>query len=254
MADRTSDAEAKLRDIVSKNPKDVDAIVALANILHRQKSYVEAAKIFTQAIDASGEPKKSDWSLYFARGVAYDAAKDWKNAEPDLIQAAKLDPEQPVVLNYLGYSWVDRSVSPEKGLDLIRKAVELRPNDGDIVDSLGWAYYKLARYDDATEELERAVELKPQSWEINDHLGDVYWKTDRKLEAKFQWLHALTLEIDDDKRGPIERKITEGLEPVEREMEARKAAERAQPPQQDAPRPKTDDRAEATPGKPAEAN
>jgi tetratricopeptide (TPR) repeat protein len=114
-------------------------------------------------------------------------------------------------------------------MDLIKKAVELRPNDGDIVDSLGWAYYRLGKYPEATTELERAVELKPQSWEINDHLGDVYWKTNRKLEAKFQWLHALTLEIEPEKRVTIERKINEGLEKIEAEQTAAKQAENATP-------------------------
>src|SRR5690606_8423362 len=123
-----------------------------------------------------------------------------------------------------GYSWVDRGVNYDQGMEYIKKAVELRPNDGDIVDSLGWAYYRHGKYPEATTELERAVELKPQSWEINDHLGDVYWKTGRKLEAKFQWLHALSLDIEDDKRGPIERKLNEGLEKVEaEEFEAKKA-------------------------------
>jgi tetratricopeptide (TPR) repeat protein len=109
-----------------------------------------------------------------------------------------------------------------KGMDLIRKAVELRPNDGDIVDSLGWAYYQQGHYDEALTELEGAIDLKPLSWEINDHLGDVYWKVGRKLDAKFQWLHALTYDVDPDKRSLIERKIRDGLESVEAESEQKR--------------------------------
>jgi tetratricopeptide (TPR) repeat protein len=226
-SERIPEAEKKLRELIAEDRNDIDAIVALGNLLHRQKSYKEAAEVFSQAVDATVEPKKSDWSLFFARGVAYDAAKDWRHAEKDLQTAVDLDPEQAVALNYLGYSWVDRGISFERGMDLIKKAVELRPNDGDIVDSLGWAYYRLGKYPEATTELERAVELKPQSWEINDHLGDVYWKTNRKLEAKFQWLHALTLEIEPEKRIQIERKINEGLEKIEAEQTAAKQAENA---------------------------
>jgi tetratricopeptide (TPR) repeat protein len=228
-ADRMDDAEAKLRELITADPKDRDAIMALGNLLHRKKDYAGAADTFTKAVDLLPTPEKSDWPLFFARGVAYDGAKDFTKAEADLVTANKLDPQQPIVLNYLGYSWVDRRRNVDQGLDLIKKAVELRPNDGDIVDSLGWAYYRLGKLAEATTELERAVEQKPQSWEINDHLGDVYWKTDRKLEARFQWLHALSLDIEDDKRAPIERKIKEGLEPVEAEADAQRAAQAATP-------------------------
>ena len=226
-SDRIPEAEQQLKTLIAEDKNDVDVIVALGNLQHREKRYQEAASTFSQAIEATAEPKKSDWSLFFARGVAYDVGKNWRLAEKDLQMAVDLDAEQPIALNYLGYSWVDRGKKVEQGLDLIKKAVDMRPNDGDIVDSLGWAYYRLGKYPEATTELERAVELKPESWEINDHLGDVYWKTDRKLEAKFQWLHALTLEIDDEKRKQIERKLKEGLEPVEAEQMATKQAENA---------------------------
>ncbi|BCJ90188.1 hypothetical protein IZ6_09230 [Terrihabitans soli] len=236
-ADKMKEALDQLRALVAEDKNDTDAIIALGGLLHREKNYKEAAEVYSLAVDGLAEPKKSDWSVYFSRGVSYDQAKDWRKAEKDLQTSIDLDPEQAVALNYLGYSWVDRGTAIEKGMDLIKKAVDLRPNDGDIVDSLGWAYYRQGKYPEATTELERAVELKPQSWEINDHLGDVYWKTDRKLEAKFQWLHALTLEIDADKRGPIEKKISEGLDVVEAEQQAAKQAENAASP--DAQKPAT---------------
>ncbi len=250
MADRTSEAEAKLRELIVRQSEG-------RRRDHRARQTSASAEVLCrgrQGLHTGGRRDRASrrsptGRSIFARGVAYDAAKNWKHAEPDLVQAgSKLDPEQPVVLNYLGYSWVDRAVdSGERSWISSARRSTLRPNDGDIVDSLGWAYYRRPSYDDATEELERAVELKPQSWEINDHLGDVYWKTDRKLEAKFQWLHALTLEIDDDKRGLIERKITEGLEPVEagdRGQEGRRACPATAA---GCTAPKTDDRAEATP-------
>ncbi|MGQ4275297.1 tetratricopeptide repeat protein [Terrihabitans sp. B22-R8] len=260
---REAEAETRLRTLIAEDPKDRDAIVALANLLHRKKDYPAAAETFSKAVALiEGEAKKSDWALFFARGVAYDAGKDFPRAEADLVKSNELDPEQPVVLNYLGYSWVDRGMHIDKGLELIKKAVDLRPNDGDIIDSLGWAYYRLGKYAEATTELERAVEQKPQSWEINDHLGDVYWKTDRKLEARFQWLHALSLDIEDEKRGPIERKLKEGLEPVEAEIAAQRAAERGEPVPPPSPAPASppenpvgtekDSRADVpTPGEPA---
>jgi tetratricopeptide (TPR) repeat protein len=236
-SERLQDAEKQLRQLIAQDKNDIDAIVTLGGLLHRDKKYKDAAEVYSQAVDATAEPKKSDWSLFFSRGVSYDQAKEWRKAEKDLQTSIDLDPEQAVALNYLGYSWVDRGSNVEKGMDLIKKAVDLRPNDGDIVDSLGWAYYRQGKYPEATTELERAVELKPHSWEINDHLGDVYWKTGRKLEAKFQWLHALSLEIDDEKHDPIERKIKDGLEVVEAEQQAAKQAENAASP--DAQKPAT---------------
>lgn len=229
-SDRSTEAQQQLREIIAQDKNDIDAILTLGGLLHKDKNYKEAAAVYSQAVDATAEPKKSDWALFFSRGVSYDQAKEWRKAEQDLQTSIDLDPEQPMSLNYLGYSWVDRGTAVEKGTELIKKAVDLRPNDGDIVDSLGWAYYRQAKYPEATTELERAVELKPHSWEINDHLGDVYWKTNRKLEAKFQWLHALSLEIDAEKRGPIERKIKDGLEVVEAEQQAAKQAENAASP------------------------
>ncbi|MDX6807349.1 tetratricopeptide repeat protein [Terrihabitans rhizophilus] len=253
--ERQDEAEAKLRDLIGKDASDRNAVVALGHLLHRKKDYAGAAEMFGKAIALiDGEPKKSDWPLFFARGVAYDGSKEFPKAEADLKRANELDPNQPAVLNYLGYSWVDRGLNVEQGLELIKKAVELRPNDGDIIDSLGWAYFKLGKYAEATAELERAVEQKPQSWEINDHLGDVYWKTDRKLEAGFQWLHALSLDIDPEKRPAIERKIKEGLEPEKPAAEARKVdpvtpAEPAAP--ADAPAVSAPAPSEAAPAAPA---
>jgi tetratricopeptide (TPR) repeat protein len=224
---KLKEAQAQLETLIYRAPNDLDAYVALGGLLHREKKYDEAAKVYTRAIATVEAPKPQHWSLFFARAVAYDGAKHWNKAEADLKKAVELSGEQATLLNYLGYSWVDRRINVDKGLDLIRAAVEMRPNDGDIVDSLGWAYYRLGRYEDAVTELERAIDLRPQSWEINDHLGDVYWKVDRRLEARFQWAHARDLKPDEEKLALIERKLAEGLDTVEAELDRKRAEERA---------------------------
>jgi tetratricopeptide (TPR) repeat protein len=126
-------------------------------------------------------------------------------------KALDLLPDQPNVLNYLGYSWIDQGVNLDDGMKMIKRAVEQRPDDGYIVDSLGWAYFRIGNYDDAMKNLERAVELRPEDPTINDHLGDAYWRVGRKLEAKFQWAHARDLKPEPDDLPKIEEKIANGL-------------------------------------------
>ncbi len=154
---------------------------------------------------------RSNWSLYYVRGIAYERSKDWARSESDLKKALELYPDQPVVLNYLGYSWIDQGINLDEGMKMIRKAVELRPDDGYIVDSLGWAHFRLGAYDDAVRELERAVELRPQDPVMNDHLGDAYWRVGRELEARFQWSHAKDLKPEPADLAKIEVKLKDGL-------------------------------------------
>ena len=115
------------------------------------------------------------------------------------------------MLNYLGYSWIDQGANLDEGMRMIRRAVEQRPDDGYIVDSLGWAYYRIHNYEEAVKQLERAVELKPDDPTINDHLGDVYWKTGRVLEARVQWSHARDLKPDPEDLVKINQKLASGL-------------------------------------------
>ncbi len=156
-------------------------------------------------------PDRSVWSLYYVRGIAYERSKQWDKAEADLKKALELSPEQPLVMNYLGYSWIDQGINLEEGMKLIRRAVELRPDDGYIVDSLGWAHYRLGKFEDAVRELERAVELRPQDPVMNDHLGDAYWRVGRKIEAGFQWSHARDLKPEPEDLKKIEAKLKDGL-------------------------------------------
>jgi tetratricopeptide (TPR) repeat protein len=209
--EKKDEARERLQDLVKEQPADIEGLFALANVLRAGKKYAEAGETYTRILGLLGEIKREHWSIYYFRGICFERSKQWPLAEKDFQQALKLFPDQPQVLNYLGYSWVDHGVNLDTALEMIRKAVSLRPKDGYIVDSLGWAYYRLGRFAEATVELERAVELTPNDPTINDHLGDVYWKTDRKLEARFQWGHALEMKPEPEDLPKIQQKLKEGL-------------------------------------------
>jgi Flp pilus assembly protein TadD len=194
--------------------------VALGNVLRARKHFAECADAYTKAIDAIEAPSKSNWLVFYFRGICYERAHQWPKAEADLKEALKLFPEQPHVLNYLGYSWIDQGVNLDEGMAMIKRAVQQRPDDGYIVDSLGWAYYKLGNYDEAVSQLERAVQLKPEDPTINDHLGDAYWRIGRELEARFQWAHARDLNPDPADLPEIEAKLKSGL-PAETSSQAK---------------------------------
>ncbi len=208
---RPDEAVKFLTGIVAAHPQDVEALTTLGNIQREQKKYGEAIQTYTTALAALPQGDKSAWGLLYYRGISYERDKQWANAEADFKHALELYPDQPLVLNYLGYSWVDRGEHLDEAFKMLRQAVALRPEDGYVVDSLGWAHYKLGEYDEAVKELERAIELKPSDPTINDHLGDAYWRIGRKLEAKFQWNHARDMNPDPEDRPKIEKKIAEGL-------------------------------------------
>ena len=208
---KPDDAIKYLKDIVASHPKDLDALTTLGNVQREQKRYAEAATTYTQALDALPNDDRSSWTLLYFRAISYERAKDWPKAEADFQHALQLEPDQPLVLNYLGYSWVDRGEHLDDAFKMLRKAVALRPEDGFIVDSLGWADYRLGDYDGAVKELERAITLKPGDPTINDHLGDAYWRTGHKLEAQFQWNHARDLNPESDDLPAILDKVAHGL-------------------------------------------
>ena len=210
--DRKDEALEHLEAIVKEQPNDPDALLALANLQRSRKLFAESAQTYTKALDASAKRGKNDWTIYYYRGVSYERSKQWPLAEADFRKALEMAPDNPVVLNYLGYSWVDQGIHLDDAFKMLKRAVELRPRDGYIVDSLGWAYYRLGQYDDAVRQLERAIELKPSDPVINDHLGDAYWKVGRKLEARFQWNHARDLEPEPDELPKILRKIEKGMD------------------------------------------
>jgi tetratricopeptide (TPR) repeat protein len=208
--ERKDEAIQKLEKVIAEDPKDIDALNALGNIYRARKDFANAATTYTKALDAIGTPDAGYWSLYYFRGIAFERTKQWPKAEADFKKALELYPEQPMVLNYLGYSWVDQGLNLDEAFAMLKRAVEQRPTDGYIVDSLGWAYYRLGRYDEATRILEKAVELKPSDPVINDHLGDSYYRVGRKLEATFQWNHARDLKPDPDDLPAILKKIERG--------------------------------------------
>jgi tetratricopeptide (TPR) repeat protein len=210
LLDHKDEAVQKLQAIIAADPKDIDALNALGNIYRARKDFANAAATYTKALDVIEKPDAGYWSLYYFRGIAYERTKQWPKAEADFKKALELYPEQPMVLNYLGYSWVDQGMNLDEAFKMLKRAVEQRPTDGYIVDSLGWAYYRLGRYDEATRILEKAVELKPSDPVINDHLGDAYYRVGRKLEATFQWNHARDLKPDPDDLPNILKKIEKG--------------------------------------------
>ena len=192
--DRTDEAKKRLEQLIAEHPKDNEAIIALANILRGRKDFAACADVYSKAISNIATLEKSNWVLFYYRGICYERSHQWPAAEADLKKALELFPDQPLVLNYLGYSWVDQGTNLDEGMNMIRRAVEQRPDDGYIVDSLGWANFRIHNYDEAVKDLERAIELKPEDPTINDHLGDAYWRVGRVLEAHFQWSHAKDFE------------------------------------------------------------
>ena len=218
--DRFADAEALLRKIAAERPDSADPLDELGDILRRREKYAEAVEAYDQAAARMGELQPRHWRLLYARGIALERSKQWPKAEADFLRALTFEPDQPFVLNYLGYSWVEQGQNLDKAEAMIHKAVELRPNDGYIVDSLGWVLYRLGRHDDAVVHLERAVELKPEDPVINDHLGDAYWAVGRRREARYQWTTALASKPEPELKIAIEQKLERGL-PQEASAEAR---------------------------------
>jgi tetratricopeptide (TPR) repeat protein len=214
---RVDQATAQLQAMAAKEPKWASAEIQLGDLMRGQKRFGEAADAYNEAIKrlkAEGMPSR--WALYYSRGIAFERSNQWPLAEADLEHALELKPDQPLVLNYLGYSWIDRGQKLHRGLKMIEKAVELRPDDGYIVDSLGWAHFRLGDYASAVEYLEKALELVPEDPTINDHLGDAYWKSGRTTEARYQWRRALQFKPEKEDVKPIEAKLDGGLPTTKR--------------------------------------
>lgn len=209
--ERYDEALGLLRGSLGGNAEDIEVHSSIGDVLRGQEKYAEAAEAYSKAIALLAEPKERHWTLFYTRGIAYERSKRWGDAERDLKQALKLKPEQPLVMNYLAYSWVEQGMNRTEALAMLRRAVELRPEDGFIIDSLGWAYYQLGDYKSAIKYLEQAILIEPGEATVNDHLGDAYWRVGRKLEARYQWQHALTLKPQEKEVAVIQRKIESGL-------------------------------------------
>jgi tetratricopeptide (TPR) repeat protein len=209
--DRTDEAVSQLKVMASERPNRAEALIELGDILRSHKRFGEAATAYDGAIARTPQPQAGDWRIFYSRGVALERSGQWPRAETDLKHALSLQPEQPLVLNYLGYSWIDKGQNLHDALGMIQRAVQLRPNDGYIVDSLGWAYFRLGDFTQATHYLERAIELLPEDPTINDHLGDAYWRSGREAEARFQWRRALQFQPEAGDVKGIQAKLDHGL-------------------------------------------
>ncbi|MGN6517368.1 MAG: tetratricopeptide repeat protein [Rhizomicrobium sp.] len=205
-------AIADLIAITSKHPDDVAAWTSLGDAYRATSKDNQAIAAYTRAIALLNPPNKNDWQLYFARAVSEENVKNYAAGEADLQAALKLAPEEPQVLNYLGYTWVDQGRNLPQALALLEKARALSPYDGYIVDSVGWAYFRMAKYKEAAEALQAAVLLVPGDPTINEHLGDAYWMAGRKLDARFQWNHALAFNTDPKLKSEIQNKLNNGID------------------------------------------
>ena len=219
--ERTKEAQEKLKDIIARDPANYDALVTLGNIYRSNEEFPLAAETYSAALALRKTLEKDNWRILYYRGIAFERQKIWDKAEADFRKALSLSPEEPLILNYLGYSMIEKKINLNEALGMVKKAVELKPNDGYIVDSLGWAYFQLGDYEEAASNIERAVDLNPADPIIGEHLGDAYWRVGRTLEARFQWQHA-----KDNGPGPedlkrIEEKLLNGLpdEPVTKPAE-----------------------------------
>jgi len=209
--DATEEAVAELEGLAELRPDRFEPLFRLGNMLRAKERFEEAAAAYDRAIERVTDPRREHWTMFYFRGIARERTESWPNAEADFLKALDLEPEQPFVMNYLAYSWIEKKLHLDRAKGMLVRAVELRPDDGYIVDSLGWVYYRLGEYRKGVAFLERAVELRSQDPVINDHLGDAYWRVGRHQEARFQWRRALSLGPDSDEAPAIEKKIESGL-------------------------------------------
>jgi Flp pilus assembly protein TadD len=211
LLERVDEAKVLLERLAADSSQDVRALVTLGDIMRSHKRFAEAVEYYNRVINLTPKPEPKHWIYWYARGTSYERMKKWPQAEVDLLKALQLAPDQPLVLNYLGYSWIDQNRNLKQGMAMIEKAVAAKPDDGYIVDSLGWAHYRLGNFKEAVRHLERAVELRPEDPTLNDHLGDAYWRVGRQREARFQWEQALTLKPEPEEIDKIKAKLQNGL-------------------------------------------
>ncbi|MHB1204158.1 MAG: tetratricopeptide repeat protein [Rhodospirillaceae bacterium] len=208
---KVDEAVAILRNVAKDKGGWPDVYVAIGDMLRVDKKYAEAVSAYDSAIKAAPEGKAGNWALYYSRGIALERSKQWDLAEKDFRKALEIKPDEPNVLNYLGYSYLDRGEKLPEARKLIEAAYAKRPDAPEIMDSLGWVLYVTGEYDKAVEYLEKAVEGAAGDGTVNEHLGDAYWRVGRKAEARFQWQRALSLDIEDSQRTGLQNKLAHGL-------------------------------------------
>lgn len=208
-----------LKQLAKTHPELPLVHVTLGDTLRGMDRFEESLKPYDAAVDLIETPEEQHWIIFFARAIAHERSGSWPMAEADFRKALELRPEQPQVLNYLGYSFLEMQTNYDEAIDMIERAVALRPDSGYIIDSLGWGLYRLGRYAEAVGHMEKAVERQPIDPIINDHLGDVYWAVGRQREAEFQWHRALSFITDDTDMTDVDpdrirRKLEIGLDAV----------------------------------------
>ena len=208
---KPDEAIATLQALAAQRPSAPQPMARLGDLLRVRQRFPEAVAAYDAALSRAGDQGAASWPLLYARGIALERAGQWPRAEADFKRALQLVPEQPYVLNYLGYTWVDRGENLAEARGMLERAMALRPQDGNIADSLGWALFKLGDLPAATRWMEKAVELESRNSVINDHLGDVYWAAGRRIEAQYQWRRALTLEPEPGEAPKIAAKLRDGL-------------------------------------------
>lgn len=213
-AGKLDDAVALLKALAGKNPDNAGVLSAYGDSLRRQDHCDAAIGVYSQAIDLIKTPVPADWTLFYRRGGCRQNQGDWPGAEADYIKALALAPGEPRILNELGYSYVDRGENLPQALAMIQQAVTAAPEEGFIIDSLAWAFFRLGRYDAAIAPMEKASLLMPVDPIVTDHLGDVYWMVGRKREAQFQWRRALSFNPEPKDAARIQLKLDKGLDQV----------------------------------------
>lgn len=209
---RLDEAVDLLKALAKDFPNRAEPLVVLGDLHRRNKQWPDAIAAYDGSLARLPEIGAEHWSWFYSRGIAHERAGQWPQAEADFRKALELSPDQPFVLNYLGYSWIDKGMHLAEGREMIEKAVQQRPRDGYIVDSLGWVLFLMGDYQEAVRHLERAVELTPEDATINDHLGDAYWMVGRRNEARFQWQRALDMKPEEPGQAEaIQDKIRNGL-------------------------------------------
>ena len=202
-----AEAARLLETLAREYPDRPEPLAAEGDVLRREGRFGDAAAVLDRAIARVGTPSRNNWPLFFQRGVAFERAGDWPHAEADFKYALQLAPEQPSVLNYLGYAWTERGEHLVQAREMIGRAVQARPNDGSYLDSLGWVLLRAGDAPGALQNLQRAVELQPEDAVINGHLGDAMAAVGRWQEAEFQWRRALTLKPDPEDAERINARL-----------------------------------------------
>lgn len=210
-----SEAAIEVLETLARTYPDMPRVYATAGDTYREANMLDKAKdAYTRALDLYDDTDPLKWFIYYARGITHHTLDDWPAAEADFRAALKLNPKQPQVLNYLGYSMVERNINMEEALAMIETAVAAEPQNGAIVDSLGWVLFQRGDYENAVGHLENAAALEPVDPVVNDHLGDALWAVGRFIEARFQWNRALSFEPTEEDAIRIRRKLDVGLDAV----------------------------------------